>query len=157
MDEPPGFPLKKAAHPGPCAGGTARRRMLLAAVGAGTVMLGLAVHFLVSGDLASLAADALYTVLLYLLLAIIAPRTGRHWLALSAFALSALIELAQLTGIPGQLAVSFPPSSLVLGTTFSAPDLVAYAVGAVAVYLADRFLSARASGRGARWRATQPE
>lgn len=130
---------------------TRRPALLLAATV--VVILGLAIHFFVAGDTASLVADALYTVLVYLVLAFILPKAGRHWMAIAAFAVSALVELAQLTGIPEQLAVGFPPSRLVFGTTFSALDLVAYAVGAVAVYFADSALS-RNSGT---WRRTQTE
>ncbi|WP_449373639.1 ribosomal maturation YjgA family protein [Arthrobacter psychrolactophilus] len=119
---------------------TSRRpALLLAAVL--TVALGLVIHFFVPGDLASLIADALYMVLVYLVLAFILPKAGRGWIALAAFALSAAIELAQLTGVPHQLAVSFPPSRLIFGTTFSALDLLAYAVGAVAIFLADHALA----------------
>lgn len=129
------------------------RRIALFIAATDVVIVGLVFHFFVPGDLANLVSDALYTVLVYLVLALILPLAKRHWLALAAFAVSAVIELSQLTGVPEQLAVSFPPSRLIFGTTFSALDLVAYAVGAAAVYLADRVLSERAT----QWRATQPE
>ncbi|POH58340.1 DUF2809 domain-containing protein [Arthrobacter glacialis] len=129
------------------------RRLALFIAATDVAVLGLALHFLVPGDLASLITDALFTVLVYLLLALILPTAKRHWLALSAFAISAFIEIAQLTGVPAQLAESFPPSRLVFGTTFSALDLVAYAVGAGAVYYADKVLSQR----GRIWLRTQTE
>ncbi|WP_104089849.1 DUF2809 domain-containing protein [Arthrobacter sp. GMC3] len=119
------------------------RRIALFIAATDVAILGLVLHYLVPGDVASLITDALFTVLLYLLLALIAPTAQRHRLALGAFAISAVIEFAQLTGVPAQLAVSFPPSRLVLGTTFSALDLVAYAAGAIAVYYADVALSQR--------------
>ena len=120
------------------------RRAGLAAAAAATVVVGLAVHFLIVGDLASLVADALYTVLIYLLVGFIFPAARQYWLAVAAFAFSAMIELSQLTGIPQQLAQSFPPSRLLFGTTFSALDLVAYALGAMAVCAADVLASRRA-------------
>ncbi len=126
-----------------------RRAALSAAAGA-TIVAGLAIHFSAAGNVANLISDALYTVLVYLVLAFILPRTKQGWLALAAFGISAAIELSQLTGVPAQLAVSFPPSRLIFGTTFSALDLVAYAAGAAAAWLADHALSAR-------WRAPQPE
>lgn len=129
------------------------RRLALFIAATDVAVLGLALHFLVPGDFASLITDALFTVLVYLLLALILPTAKRHWLALGAFAISAFIEIAQLTGVPAQLAESFPPSRLVFGTTFSALDLVAYAVGAAAVFYADKALSQR----GRTWRATQTE
>lgn len=126
------------------------RRAALSAAAAATIVAGLALHFLATGHFANLLSDALYTMLLYLVLAFILPRTRRPRLALAAFAVSAAIELSQLTGVPAQLAVVFPPSRLIFGTTFSAPDLAAYAAGAAAAWFADRALSAR-------WRAAQPE
>lgn len=117
------------------------RRAALIVAAVGVVILGLALHYLSLGGPAGLAADALYTVLVYLVLAAIAPRTPRHWLALAAFGFSAAVEFSQLTGIPAQLAESFPPSRLVFGTTFSGWDLAAYAVGAATVWAADRATS----------------
>ena len=46
-----------------------------------------------------------------------------------AFALCVAIEVLQLTGAPAGLAEFFPVARLLLGTTFSAIDLVAYLVG----------------------------
>ena len=140
---------------------TQSRRLALSFAAADVIILGLVIHFFVPGDFASLIADALYTVMVYLVLAVILPRAKRVWLALAAFSISAVIELSQLTGVPEQLAVIFPPSRLILGTTFSALDLVAYAAGAVAVFYADTILSARLSSRqsarGTQWRPPQPE
>ncbi|MFC8303556.1 DUF2809 domain-containing protein [Specibacter sp. NPDC057265] len=118
-----------------------RRGLFLAAVC--VAALGLAVHFLLAGGFGSLFADALYTVLAYLVLAWLFPGAARHLVAWAAFAVSALIELAQLTGLPAQLAVDFPPSRLILGTTFSAPDLLAYAAGALAIWLVDVLVSGK--------------
>lgn len=129
------------------------RRLALVIAATDVAILGLVIHFFIPGDLANLVSDALYTMLVYLVLALILPMASRHWLALAAFTLSAVIELSQLTGVPAQLAVGFPPSRLVFGTTFAALDLVAYAAGAAVVYFADKMLSER----GAQWRAKQPE
>ncbi|WP_054012014.1 ribosomal maturation YjgA family protein [Arthrobacter sp. ERGS1:01] len=134
------------------------RRLALFIAGAAVAVLGLALHFLAAGDAASLVADALYTVLVYLLFGFVAPAARRHRVALAAFAFSAVIEIAQLTGIPAQLGQAFPPSRLLLGTTFSALDLVAYAVGAAAACAADTALSRRAaSRRGRAWLASRSE
>lgn len=152
MDRTPPHRLP-AARSSAAASGTVRRRLALAAAAAATVALGLLVHFLVAGGFWSLVADALYTVLIYLVLALIAPAAGKVKLAVAAFAASALVELTQLTGIPHQLAQDFPPSRLILGTTFSALDLAAYAAGAAAVCCADRVHP----HQGARWRPAQTE
>ena len=133
------------------------RRLALLFAATDVAILGLAIHFFLEGEISGLISDALYTVLLYLVLALILPTARRHWLALAAFGVSAFIEIAQLTGVPAALAESFAPSRLVFGTTFSALDLVAYAVGAAVVYCADKFLSGHASQRTVQLRATQPE
>ncbi|WP_219825602.1 DUF2809 domain-containing protein [Nonomuraea typhae] len=88
-----------------------------------TVAAGLGVRALWDGPVAKYAGDALYTVLLYLLIVFIVPRV-RPWVAaLVSAGLSWAIEFTQLAGIP---AVLRP----VLGSTFNPPDLFWYAVGA---------------------------
>ena len=47
-----------------------------------------------------------------------------------ALAVSWAVELAQLTGIPADLSRHSMPARLVLGSTFNAPDLLWYVVGA---------------------------
>jgi len=134
------------------------RRLTLFLAAAGVAVLGLAVHYLAPGAAASLLADALYTVLVYLLFAFVAPAAQRQRVALAAFAFSAVIEISQLSGIPAQLGQAFPPSRLLLGTTFSTLDLVAYVVGAAAACAADTALSRRAASRcGRQWLASRSE
>ena len=67
--------------------------------------------------------------------------------AAAAFLVCAAIELFQLTGVPAQLAQEWPPIAWVLGVGFSAADLVAYAVGAVAAALVDSALRRAGAGR----------
>ncbi len=101
------------------------------------MIAGLAVSTAFSGFAADATADALYTVLVYLLVALFCPRLQVAQVALVAFALSAIIELSQLTGVPAALANVFPPTRLVFGTTFVATDLLFYLVGAALVASAD--------------------
>lgn len=86
--------------------------------------------------------DALYAALLYLVLRAIAPARAPGGVALAAFGLVAAIEVFQISGIPARMARSGNPvlrlGAIVLGTGFSWYDLAAYAVGVLAVYLADR-------------------
>lgn len=129
------------------------RRLLLAFVAVDVVVLGLAIHFLIRGEVASLIADALYTVLIYLVVAVILPHTA-HWkIALGAFAFSAFIEVLQLSSLPTRWGNSFPPLRLIFGTTFSIWDIAAYAVGALAAVGADIVLTQRLI----RWRASRSE
>ncbi|MEU7742214.1 DUF2809 domain-containing protein [Nonomuraea sp. NPDC049158] len=88
-----------------------------------TVLAGLGVRLLWDGPFAKYAGDALYTVLIYLLVVLVLPRVRPLWAALGATALSWAIEFAQLWEIP-------PLLQPLLGSTFNPPDLFWYAVGA---------------------------
>ena len=124
-------------------------RLLLAAAAAAVTLVGLVVATSGSGRLADAAGDALYAVLVYLVLAVCAPHARRAALAATAFGLCALIELAQLTGVPAALVDLWEPVRFVLGTTFNAVDLVAYAVGAAAGAGLHRILERGGRARGA--------
>nr|WP_256428748.1 DUF2809 domain-containing protein [Frigoribacterium sp. VKM Ac-2836] len=82
-----------------------------------------------AGDL---LGSALYTVLLALLLALVAPRLPGLALAATATAVSVGVELLQLTGLPAAATAAFPPAAWVLGSTFAATDLLGYLAGGVA-------------------------
>ncbi|SDC26682.1 Protein of unknown function [Sanguibacter gelidistatuariae] len=120
------------------------RRLPLAAAAAVTTAAGLAVATAGSGTLADAAGDVLYAVLVYLVLAFCVPGQRRAVLTVVAFGLCAVIELSQLTGVPAALAGAWEPLRFVLGTTFNAVDLVAYALGAVLGALVHRLLGRRA-------------
>ena len=104
-------------------------RPLAALAAAGLVALGLLVSRL-DHPLADPVGDALYAAFVYALLVVVAPRARAGIVAAAAFGLCALVELAQLTGIPAAAVDAVPAARYVLGTTFAALDLVAYAVGA---------------------------
>ena len=92
--------------------------------------VGLAVHLGVAGVVGDVVGDALYAVLIYLLLVCALPRLRPGRVAASAIIVCTAVELMQLTGIPRMLAETVPPSALVLGSGFDARDLVVYAVAA---------------------------
>lgn len=122
-------PRSRAEH-----AGKAGLRYRLAAAGAAvlTVAGGLAARSVLGGDLAKYAGDALYALLIFWLVLVVAPRT-RAWIAAAvAFTVSAAVELFQLTGVPAELGAHSSLARLVLGTTFNAPDLPFYVVGAAA-------------------------
>jgi hypothetical protein len=102
-----------------------------ALVAVGLVAVGLVVSRL-DGPLADLAGDAVYAAFVYALVVVAAPRT--RFAAVIAFVLCALVELAQLTGLPARAVDAVPVLRYALGTTFAPADLLAYAVG---VALAD--------------------
>jgi hypothetical protein len=88
--------------------------------------------------------DGLYAVLIYLLVALVAPRCRAGVVAAVAFVVCAVIELAQLTGLSATAVEAVPPLRYVLGTTFQATALVSYALGAALAAVVDR-ASARRS------------
>lgn len=107
-----------------------RQRLVPATAAAVTVAAGLSVRSVLGGDLAKYAGDALYALLIFWLVLVVAPRT-RAWVAAAvSFGASVAVELFQLTGVPAELGAHSMLARLVLGTTFNAPDLPFYAVGA---------------------------
>jgi len=105
------------------------RRILLAAIAGLIVITGLVVHFSTTGIVADFVGDALYAVVVYLIVSVIFVRRSNLQIALAAVLICVAVEFLQLTGVPGALADVFPPSRYLLGTTFSTLDLVAYIVG----------------------------
>ncbi|MBT2526226.1 DUF2809 domain-containing protein [Streptomyces sp. ISL-99] len=95
-----------------------------------TLCAGLGVRGAVDGDVAKYAGDALYTVLLCTLVVLLAPATRPRVAGGIALLASWAVECAQLTGVPAELAERSVVARLVLGSTFNAPDLLWYAVGA---------------------------
>lgn len=116
---------------------TGRRRAWLLGCAAGVIASGLLVHVICSGPAADFTADALYAVLISLLVAILLPRASSVTVAGIALAFCVAIELFQLTGVPGILSDAFPPARLVFGTTFAPVDLIAYALGTGVALAAD--------------------
>jgi len=117
---------------------TRTRRAALAAASAATITLGLAVHFRGEGAAADPAADALYAVLIYLLVALLRPRTHSVIVAALALGFCVAIELFQLTGVPMALNEITPLARLVFGTTFVAADLLSYTAGVVVIASIDQ-------------------
>jgi len=81
--------------------------------------------------------DALYAVLVYVLVVFVAPSMAAARAAALAFGVCAAIELLQLTGFPAAVVDVVPVARYVLGTTFHAPDLLAYAVGVAVAAVTD--------------------
>jgi len=106
-----------------------KRRMLLAAIAGLIVITGLLVRFATTGIVADFVGDALYAVLIYLVVSFVFVRRGSRQNAVIAVLFCAAVEFLQLTGLPAAAATVFPPSRYLLGTTFSSLDLVAYMIG----------------------------
>ncbi|MFF0533711.1 ribosomal maturation YjgA family protein [Streptomyces coelicoflavus] len=115
------------------------RTRLAAAVAAVVIVgAGLALRAVAVGEVAKYGGDALYTLLLFALVLVAAPRTAPGRAAVLALAVSWAVEFLQLTDGPAYLAGQSTVARLVLGSTFNAPDLFWYAVGAAAGWLAVR-------------------
>jgi hypothetical protein len=72
--------------------------------------------------------DALYTVMVYFLVALARPSLDPRRLGVAALVISIAIELFQLTGIPARLPRVL---QIALGTTFAWHDVACYVAGAL--------------------------
>ncbi|MFG2679677.1 DUF2809 domain-containing protein [Streptomyces sp. NPDC048392] len=117
-------------------GAPTRTRLAAAVAAALTVGAGLTLRAVAAGDVAKYGGDALYTLLLSALVLVVAPRTSPAKAAAVALAVSWGVEFLQLGGVPAHLARESTASRLVLGSTFNAPDLFWYAVGAATGWFA---------------------
>jgi len=115
----------------------ARPRTVLGAVAVVVVGAGLAVARLGGAPWADPAGDALYAVLVYVLVLLAAPRLAPWTAAAVATGLCVAVELLQLTGVPATLVGHAPALRYVLGTTFNAVDLAVYAAAAALAALVD--------------------
>lgn len=118
-----------------------RRRIVLAAVLGIVIVLGLASRKFghqLPAFLAAHAGDALWTVAVYLALAIVFPRWQPLRLGLAALAVSFAVETSQLLRVEwlDQLRRTLP-GRLLLGSGFLWIDLVRYAAGAAIATAAD--------------------
>ncbi|MFF8742894.1 DUF2809 domain-containing protein [Streptomyces californicus] len=127
--------------------GWVRVRAAVAAVV--TVAAGLVVRAGADGAVAKYAGSALYTVLLCALVVLCAPRARPLTAAATALALSWAVEFAQLTDVPARLSADSTAARLVLGSTFNAPDLFWYAVGAAAAWSLHAGARSRTTGSSA--------
>ncbi|PBC71432.1 uncharacterized protein DUF2809 [Streptomyces sp. TLI_235] len=124
-----------------------------AAAGLLTVAAGLGVRAGATGSAAKCAGDALYTVLVYTLVVLVAPRIRPARAAVVAALVSWGVEFFQLTEWPARWSAESGVARLVLGSTFNVPDLLWYAVGAAVCWAVHRGLSEA----GGRMRAAREE
>ncbi|WP_129770415.1 DUF2809 domain-containing protein [Streptomyces sp. L-9-10] len=112
-----------------------RTRLVAGGAALLTVAAGLGIRGAGGGDggggVVKYGGDALYTVLVYTLVVLVAPRARPLVAGGVALGFSWAVELLQLTGLPAELAARSVLARLVLGSTFNAPDLLWYAVGAL--------------------------
>ncbi|MEU0957061.1 DUF2809 domain-containing protein [Streptomyces niveus] len=141
----------------------ARTRLVVAAVAVGVVGAGLGIRVVAGGDVAKYGGVGLYAVLVYVLAVLAAPRVRPVVAGVGAFAFSCAVELLQLSGVTEGPAERSVIVRLVLGSTFNAPDLLWYAIGAAVAASAHTWVSGRRTARerrpgaqraavGGRWR-----
>ncbi|MGW6599460.1 ribosomal maturation YjgA family protein [Streptomyces sp. NPDC055036] len=116
----------------------------LVTVGAGLGIRGVGAG---TGAVAKYGGDALYTVLVYTLVVLVAPRVRPLVAGAVALGFSWAVELLQLTSVPAELAARSVLARLVLGSTFNAPDLLWYAVGALCAGLVHAGMVRRGAAR----------
>ncbi|GAA3373362.1 MULTISPECIES: DUF2809 domain-containing protein [Streptomyces] len=109
-----------------------RGRPAAAGAAVAVVLAGLGLRAVAGGSVAKYGGDALYAVLVLALVVLVAPRLAAARAAAAALAVSWAVEFLQLTGVPADLSRRSTVARLVLGSTFDAPDLLWYAVGAAA-------------------------
>lgn len=119
-------------------GDPVRIRLAAAAAALVIVGMGLGLRATTGGGVAKYGGDALYTLLLFALVILVAPRSTPLKAGGVALAVSWGVEFLQLSDLPAELSRHSTAARLVLGSTFDAPDLFWYAVGAVAGWLAVR-------------------
>ncbi|WP_217144536.1 DUF2809 domain-containing protein [Streptomyces sp. AC627_RSS907] len=125
----------------------ARTRLTAAAAALVTVGAGLGLRATAGGEVAKYGGDALYTLLLSVLVVLVAPRVAPLTAGGVALAVSWGVEFLQLSDLPAELSRHSTAARLVLGSTFNAPDLFWYAVGAVAGRLVVTGVSSRRARR----------
>ena len=115
-----------------------------------TVAAGLGSRAWLSGLPAKIAGDALYTVLVYVLVMVVRPGARPSRASAVALGVSFAIELAQLTPYPAWLSSKHVLLRLIFGSTFGFVDLAGYSTGALAAASVHVFFRNAASSRRAR-------
>jgi hypothetical protein len=113
-----------------------RLRVLSLVAASGCLVLGVLLQLLDRSPLVDVAGSVLYVGFAGMLLAALWPALSSAAIAAVAFAFAAAVELLQLTAVPQGIVAAFPPARLLFGSSFDPFDLVAYAGGAVLLYVA---------------------
>jgi len=123
----------------------ARSRLAAGVVACFVVVAGLAARFLLPDPLGDAIGGVLYASLIFLLCILLTPRARTLAATLVALAIAVGIEVLQLTPWPAAAAAAWWPSRLIIGTGFSALDLVTATVGVLGSGVVDGFVRSRQS------------
>ena len=114
-------------------------RLRYIALGAVTIMVGLAVHLrggALNPAVRDVLGDALWAAMVTWVIGALAPQLSLPWRAAAAAAIAFVVEFSQLIDQPMLNALRRTHAGhLVLGNSFDARDLVAYAAGVIAAAL----------------------
>lgn len=110
-------------------------RVLGAVAAAACIAVGLGLQLLDRSPLLDGIGSVLYVMLVGLVVLLVRPTLPALVIAGVALGIATAIELLQLTGIPDSIGSVVPPARLVFGSAFDPIDLVAYAGGAVLLYV----------------------
>ncbi|WP_106396380.1 ribosomal maturation YjgA family protein [Actinocorallia populi] len=113
--------------------GLLRFRLSVLAGIAVTLAVGLGVTLIGFGAVGEYAGGVLYACLIGLLILLLAPRVRPFLLLAATAGVCWAVEFLQLTPWPAQWAEQSFLARLVFGSTFHAPDLVPYMIGAALV------------------------
>lgn len=137
--------------------GSPRSRLIVAGCLLAVVGLGLASRAfaeIVPAFVAANAGDALWTVAVYLSLALLFPKAMPLWLGAAALGISVAVELSQLVDLAWLNALRATlPGRLLLGAGFLWADLGRYLVGAVGATALDALWLGRRRSASSRRRA----
>jgi hypothetical protein len=111
--------------------------------------LGLGLQLVDRSPIVDALGSVLYVVFLGLLILLLWPGLPGLVLASVAYGVATTVELLQLSGMPRAIVDAVPPARLVFGSAFDPLDLVAYAVGAVALVVLHRLITRRSAAASA--------
>ncbi|GAA2729434.1 DUF2809 domain-containing protein [Actinocorallia aurantiaca] len=110
-----------------------RFRLVVVAGAVATLAVGLGITLVGFGKAGEYAGGVLYACLVGLLILLVLPRLRPVPFVLATAGLCWAVEFFQLTPWPAEWAERSFLSRLVFGTTFNAPDLLPYVLGAILV------------------------
>lgn len=120
------------------------KRVRLCAAAAAVLLLGIEIIIgqFANGWVRAYLGDVLVVPLVYSVIRVITPCRPRFGSLLPTAVLlfAFAVELSQLIGIADILGITDPLLRTVIGTSFSAVDLLCYAVGAVPLYVTEIIL-----------------
>ena len=125
---------------GSAVNGASRDRLIYSAVFVlllfAEIMLGLFVH---DSFIRPYLGDTLAVMLLWATLRILIPRKA-VWISWAVFGFALLVELSQIIPLADLLGIENRLLRIIMGTSFSAEDILAYFIGCILTFIIDLFV-----------------